>query len=183
MSRGHSSVSLSLGVTLALFAACVLCIEEALSYNKIDTDLRIVGGNFAKAGQAPHQASLRTKRSDFHFCGGSIVGKRWILTAAHCIQNNNPKNMMIVVGTITLDQGGQRYDVDRLIVHEAYMPPVIQFDIGLVKVASEIQFTDLVRPIVLSDRYTPPNVPSRIYGFGLTRVMNDGFIRQLTGCI
>lgn len=46
-------------------------------------DPHIVGGTDAVAGEHPYMVSLRLKNS--HFCGGSIVAKRYILTAAHCL--------------------------------------------------------------------------------------------------
>jgi trypsin len=44
---------------------------------------RIVGGFEAKDGQFPHQIALLSYGS--FTCGGSIIKKNWVLTAAHCI--------------------------------------------------------------------------------------------------
>lgn len=45
---------------------------------------KIVGGKDALSGQFPYQVSLRKNKS--HFCGGSIIDSRTILTAAHCVE-------------------------------------------------------------------------------------------------
>jgi secreted trypsin-like serine protease len=38
---------------------------------------RLVGGRDAEKGQFPHMISLRTIENN-HFCGGAIIGDRWI---------------------------------------------------------------------------------------------------------
>lgn len=48
---------------------------------------RIVGGQEAQVGEFPWQVSLHIKNIA-HVCGGSIINERWIVTAAHCVQDD-----------------------------------------------------------------------------------------------
>lgn len=47
-------------------------------------DDKIVGGYECTPHSEPHQVSLN---SGYHFCGGSLVSKDWVVSAAHCYKS------------------------------------------------------------------------------------------------
>ena len=58
---------------------------------------RVVNGNNAAPNSWPWQVSLRFNNN--HFCGGSLIGKDLVLTAAHCFRFiTDLSKVTIVVG-------------------------------------------------------------------------------------
>lgn len=48
---------------------------------------KIVGGENVKYGEVPWQAAV-VKRQYFNqkiSCGGALINKKWVVTAAHCV--------------------------------------------------------------------------------------------------
>lgn len=65
---------------------------------------RIVGGEEANPHEFPYQISLQwnfniegLRQPPMHFCGGSLIAERFILTAGHCVPNYSPDGFVEAV--------------------------------------------------------------------------------------
>ncbi|XP_055697589.1 trypsin 5G1-like [Phlebotomus papatasi] len=61
-------------------------LVEVRSFSELHPNLRIVGGTEVSIEDVPYQVSLHV--SGEHFCGGSVIGRKHILTAGHCAIGN-----------------------------------------------------------------------------------------------
>ena len=60
---------------------------------------RVVNGENASPHAWPWQISLRVNGR--HICGGSLIDKDWVVTAAHCVDRNpRPSGYTVVVGKL-----------------------------------------------------------------------------------
>jgi secreted trypsin-like serine protease len=102
---------------------------------------KIVGGTQAAAGSYPFMVALLVKgyphNYDAQFCGASLIGSKWILTAAHCA-TGLPSQIWALLGTQDLALGGTQAAVKRMIVHENYNSVTTENDIALLELVSEV---------------------------------------------
>lgn len=129
---------------------------------------RIVNGLDAAIGQFPHQVSLRAKQNNRHFCGGTILSSRWIVTAAHCSFLN--MDVVAVAGSIELNRGGRAYDIASIVPHPRYVPGSFPYDIALWQTSEDIAFGEAVQPAILPSYDTPADAALIVSGWGRTRV-------------
>ncbi|ETN66486.1 chymotrypsin-2 [Anopheles darlingi] len=133
---------------------------------------RIIGGYDATDGQIPYQVSLQTP-ANFHFCGGSIIAPRWVLSAAHCTIGRAPAAVNVYAGSVSRASGGVYYSTMRIVNHPTYDSNTIENDISLIETVEPFVFNDNTQPIALGSSYILSGTGATISGWGRTNTMDN----------
>ncbi|XP_051784315.1 atrial natriuretic peptide-converting enzyme isoform X2 [Erpetoichthys calabaricus] len=132
---------------------------------------RILGGRTSRPGRWPWQCSMQSDPSG-HICGCVLIGKKWVLTVAHCFEGREKASVWrVVFGINNLDHPSdfmQTRQVNRIILHPRYNRAVVDYDISIVELDTEINETSYVRPVCLPsrDQSAQPDTYCYITGWG-----------------
>ena len=82
---------------------------------------KVVGGVEVDIKDYPWQIALTSSPNGSGFCGGSIIGDSWVLTAAHCVNGDSPSSVYVRAGSSdAFASGGTSYSLNNIIVHPNY---------------------------------------------------------------
>ncbi|CAH0553081.1 unnamed protein product [Brassicogethes aeneus] len=133
-------------------------------------DGRIVGGDSVDIKDYPYQVSVQI--SNEHDCGGTIVGNKWIVTAAHCTVEYTRYVGMVSIraGSSKLERAGQVVKVKKIYIHPKYDDSTTDYDISILELKNEITIEN-AKPIPLAPAksYVAPGSIATITGWGDTQ--------------
>jgi len=127
----------------------------------------IVGGRDAILGEIPYIYSLRRTS---HSCGGSILTRNTLITAAHCVSGAQPTALSVRVNSLLHASGGIIYQIARFIVHANYNSGTIDSDIALLYTSTAIELGTQAQTIALVAQGHDPQAPevNAVSGWGTT---------------
>lgn len=142
----------------------------------------VVGGQPAEAAAAPWAVALASRERfgaerSGQFCGGVLISRTAVLTAAHClsqqvlgVEHGSVSDLRVVVGRRDLDGGGGReVPLRRVWVNPDYDRRTNAGDVAVLTLADAVSKR---RVVTMADRGDPaeqPGAAASVYGWGDTR--------------
>ncbi|KAF0296303.1 Ovochymase-2 [Amphibalanus amphitrite] len=172
---------------LLTLAACAVTVRGQSDSNTTMTECgqqqvlsgrgRIVGGSGAYAGQLPWTVSIQLAGQ--HFCGGTLIGQRHVLSAAHCFHNRRTADFRVVAGEHDLrvaEPAQQELAVAALTVHDQYKYPSFRNDLALLTLAAPAVWGPFVQPACLpaAGAAPPTGRTATVAGWGWLAEYRDG---------
>lgn len=144
---------------LVVLALALACASAASIYDtpvlprdlvlESEIDGRITNGQTASAGQFPYQAGLSLSTSSGSFwCGGSLIGSNWVLTAAHCTDGVTSAKVYLGSTTRTVAKVTHTVSSSDIHQHADYNSKTLANDISLIKIPS-VSYTSEIKAIKL----------------------------------
>uniref|UniRef100_A0A1B6D6T6 Peptidase S1 domain-containing protein n=1 Tax=Clastoptera arizonana TaxID=38151 RepID=A0A1B6D6T6_9HEMI len=141
---------------------------------------RIVGGDQATFGKWPWQISLRQWRTStyLHKCGAALLNENWAITAAHCVENVPPSDLLLRLGEHDLSledepYGYQERRVQIVASHPQFDSRTFEYDLALLRFYEPVTFQPNVIPVCVPQDDTN-FVGSTAYVTGWGRLYEDG---------
>lgn len=165
-------------ILAALSVSCGTQTSSSVNISMSENMNSIIGGTTADENEFPFVVNIwiNSPKDNYvaHLCGATLIDKKWVLTAAHCMMEDYTESEMRVMSPTKLTlyigsphhsgAGGRKISARSIQVHPKYSWP--NHDVALVELAEAV--TD-VAPVALNEKDLGESTEAAtVIGWGLT---------------
>lgn len=166
---------LTIGVVVAQLFKVI--DSQQCGARKVTINEVIVRGRDTVPGSFPWHGAIyhRKGRSDSYACGGTLLNARFVMTADHCVKDDNgfvlsPKRIFVRLGLNNLNapnlRNTQQHEV--LTIHRVPEANGKKNDIALLELSTEAQFDEFVQPACVNQEPAITGLLGTAVGWGFT---------------
>jgi secreted trypsin-like serine protease len=168
-------------INLNFITIFFLFFHNISALEKITFAPNIVGGSTISYSLSPSIVSIQVR--GYHFCGGTALSQRYVLSAAHCALLYETSDYSVQIGSAILYQGGVNVNVSRIYKHPKFNTENVDYDYAIFYLESITNYPENVVFVKLPDMPTDnlkTGEEMYVMGWGNTLVEEDDrrFLRR-----
>lgn len=167
-----------IATTTIISSTTVQITEKQCTVPARDATLRVSNGERVPDRYYPWHVSIFKSEgiSSMFICGGSIISNEYILTAAHCLHEENlpiVNSRLFIRAGSNFRESGVHYRINAKVIHSDYHFSNYKSDIALLQTRNEIIYSRIIRPVCYTGfdfEYT--NIDAWVYNLNIIVLIN-----------